>query len=241
MSFTMWRGVVGLVKPTRRPGSLEELIRLLPEGIGVVPLLLNVRQGNEQEFRAAIPHYKKAVAELAEQGVDLIRVGGTPPFMLLGREGEAALIREWEAEFKTPIVTDGQTHVAAMQALGITNFIGASYSALQNAIVVRYMNEAGMKIASMEPLDVPFDQVGQISPHSVYAHIRKLFIENPGADGIYIQGGGWRTTGIIDMLERDLGVPVVHATVCQSWEIQKRLRVREPVKGFGRLVDELPA
>jgi len=240
MSFTMWRGVVGLVKPTRRPGSLEELIRLLPDGIGVVPLLLNVRQGNEQEFQTAIPHYKAAAAELADQGVDLIRVGGTPPFMMLGREGEAALIREWEAELQTPIVTDGQTHVAAMQALGITKIIGASYSALQNEIVIRYLREADIQIASMEPIDVPFDQVGQISPHSVYAHIRKLFKENPGADGIYIQGGGWRTTGIVEMLERDLGVPVVHATICQSWEIQKRLRVREPVAGFGRLVAELP-
>ena len=63
MAYTLWRGVVGMIKPTRRPGSLEELIRLLPEGIGVVPLLLNVRQGSEQEFKAAIPHYEKYVAE----------------------------------------------------------------------------------------------------------------------------------------------------------------------------------
>ena len=240
MAYTSWRGVVGLVKPTRRPGSLEELIRLLPEGIGVVPLLLNIRQGRIEEFKAALPHYKRYVAELADQGVDLIRVGGTPPFMLLGYEGEAKLIGEWIAEYKTPIVTDGQTHVAAMRALGITKFIGASYSALQNEIVTKYMVQAGLEIASMEPMDVPFDQVGQISPNSVYAHIRKLFLANPGADGIYIQGGGWRTTGIVDMLERDLGVPVVHATICQSWEIQKRLRVREPREGFGRLLAELP-
>ena len=53
MHYTMWRGVVGLVKPTRRPGSLEELIRLLPQGIGVVPLLLNVRQGSHGEFSSA--------------------------------------------------------------------------------------------------------------------------------------------------------------------------------------------
>ncbi len=37
MAFTMWRGVVGLVRPTRRPGAIEELIRMLPEGIGVLP------------------------------------------------------------------------------------------------------------------------------------------------------------------------------------------------------------
>ena len=32
MAFMSWRGVVGVVKPTHRPGSLEEFIRLLPEG-----------------------------------------------------------------------------------------------------------------------------------------------------------------------------------------------------------------
>ena len=75
MAYTLWRGVIGLVKPTRRPGSLEELIRLLPEGIGVVPLLLNVRQGNEKEFREALPHYERCVAELAGGPVEeLLRV-----------------------------------------------------------------------------------------------------------------------------------------------------------------------
>ena len=28
-----WRGIVGLVKPTFRPGPLEEVIRLLPEAL----------------------------------------------------------------------------------------------------------------------------------------------------------------------------------------------------------------
>ena len=88
MHYSMWRGVAGLVKPTRRPGSLETLIRLLPEGIGVVPLLLNVRAGSHAEFSSAIPHYEKYVAELAEQGMDMIHPGGTPPFMLQGYKGE---------------------------------------------------------------------------------------------------------------------------------------------------------
>ena len=240
MAYTLWRGVVGLVKPTRRPGSLEELIRLLPEGIGVVPLLLNVRQGNMEEFESAIPHYERYVAELAEQGMDLIRVGGTPPFMLLGHKGEAELIAKWEQKYKTPIVTDGQTHTAAMRALGIRKLIGASYSALQNKIVINYLTQAGFEVASMEPIDVPFDQVGQIAPETVYSHIKKLFRANPGVDGIYIQGGGWRTGGIVDILEQDLQVPVVHATICQSWEIQKRLNVHQPQPGFGRLLAELP-
>ena len=53
-------------------------------------------------------------------------------------------------------------------------------------------------------------------------------------------GSGWRTLDIIEQLEQDLGVPVVHPVTARSWEIQKRLRVRKPVKGYGRLLEEMP-
>src|SRR4029079_10674554 len=123
-SFTLWRGVVGLVKPTRRPGTLEELIRILPEGIGIVPLLLNIKAGNDAEFKKSIPQFERFVAELAEQGVDLIILSGTPPFMLLGYEGEAKLIRQWEKKYKVEIVTDAQMQVAGMRAMKIRNLSG---------------------------------------------------------------------------------------------------------------------
>ena len=48
--FESWRGIVGDIKPTHRPGSLEEFIRLLPEGIGVIPLTVGIRSGTEKEF-----------------------------------------------------------------------------------------------------------------------------------------------------------------------------------------------
>jgi maleate isomerase len=240
MSFTLWRGVVGLVKPTRRPGTLEELIRILPEGIGIVPLLLNFKAGSATEFKSSIPEYERLVAELAEQVVDLIVVSGTPPFMLLGYEAEAKLIRQWEKKYKTEIVTDSQMQVAGLRAMKIKKFIGASYSALQNDIVLDYMAQAGLRSVSMEPIDVPFDQVAQISAEQLYAHVKKLFRKHRGADGIYIQGGGWQTTGVVAMLENDLQVPVVHATICQAWQIHKRLEVRDTKPGYGRLLAELP-
>jgi hypothetical protein len=76
MSFTLWRGVVGMVRPTRRPGTLEELIRILPEGIGVVPLLLNFKAGSASEFLESIPLYERFALELGEQGVDAIILPG---------------------------------------------------------------------------------------------------------------------------------------------------------------------
>jgi maleate cis-trans isomerase len=44
---------------------------------------------------------------------------------------------------------------------------------------------------------------------------------------------------VIDMLEQDLGVPVIHPVPARAWEIQHRLSIRQPVKGFGRLLAEM--
>jgi maleate cis-trans isomerase len=44
---------------------------------------------------------------------------------------------------------------------------------------------------------------------------------------------------IIETLEQDLGVPVIHPVPARCWEIQKRLHVNQPVKGYGRLLAEM--
>ena len=175
MAYTMWRGVVGLIKPTRRPGSLETLIRLLPEGIGVVPLLLNVKQGSHEEFSSAIPYYEKYVAELAEQGMDLIHPGGTPPFMLLGYAGGAQADKVLgealqDARFSRPDrITSPLCVPWESRSLSARAILPCRIE-----IVIDYMTEAGFDVVSMEPIDVPFEQAGQISPEILLCSYQAL-------------------------------------------------------------------
>jgi maleate isomerase len=241
VAFASWRGVVGLVKPTHRPGSLEEFIRLLPEGIGVVPLYLNFKRGTEDEFRAALSSVEEKVAELAEEGVDLIHPEGAPPFMVHGFKGEAEIVAGWEAKYGVPIVTAAMTQVEALRALKIRSFIGVTYfTGSINDIFTRYFEEAGFQVLGMEGMAVPFVDVGRLSSLEIYAHTRKAFLKNAGADGIYMLGTGWRCLDIIRLLEQDLQVPVEHPVPARVWSIQKRLHVRQPVNGFGRLLEEMP-
>ncbi len=241
MVFASWRGVVGCVKPTHRPGSLEEFIRLLPEGIGVVPVYLNFQRGTEDEFRAALNAVHDKVAELAKEGVDLIHPEGAPPFMAHGFSGEAKITREWEGEFKTPIVTAGQTQVEALRALGIKKFVGVTYftgsindmfTTLLPGSRLRCDGDGrdGSRLCRRRP--ARFDG-------NLRAYAQSL-PEKPGADGIYMLGTGWRCLDIIHLLEEDLQVPVVHAVPARVWAVQKRLHVRQATKGFGRLLEEMP-
>ena len=241
MVFASWRGVVGVVKPTHRPGSLEEFIRLLPDGIGVVPVYLNFKRGTEDEFRGALNAVEEKVAELATEGVDLIHPEGAPPFMVHGYKGEEKIIKEWEAKYKIPMVTAAQTQVEALRALNVKRFVGVTYFIGKvNDITTRYFQDAGFDVLGMEGIPVAFEDVGRLASQEIYAHTRKAFLKNQNADGIYMLGTGWRCMDIIHLLEEDLQVPVIHPVPARVWAIQKRLHVRQRVKGFGRLLEEMP-
>src|SRR5688572_31148443 len=85
------RGTVGIVRPTQRTGGFEDLLRILPQGIGLISEALDVQRGAIDEFQAAIPAYEAKVAALATMGVDAINPSGAPPFMVLGYAKEQAL------------------------------------------------------------------------------------------------------------------------------------------------------
>src|SRR5581483_470501 len=151
MTFTSWRGVVGVVKPTMRPGSLEEFIRLLPEGIGVIPTFLNIREGTVSEFKSVLDAVEARVAELAEMKVDLIHPEGAPPFMVQGYEAERALVKRWEETYGVPVVTAPQTQIHAMRVLDIHRFVGVTYFTGEiNDIFARYFTDAGYEVLAME-------------------------------------------------------------------------------------------
>jgi maleate isomerase len=241
MAFSSWRGVVGMINPTLRPGVTEEVIRLLPEGIGLIPLFLNVRRGTQDEFEGMMPAYEEQVAALADYGCDLIHPNGAPPFMVQGRKREAQIVTAWEKKYKTPIMSVAQNHVNALKALGAKSIIGATYFPPKlNSIFAKYFRDAGFTVRGMEGIDVPFDKVQELASQQVYAHIKRNFLKAKGADAIYMLGSGWRTLDIIATLEQDLQVPVVHPVTARVWEMQKRLHVREPRQGFGHLLAALP-
>ncbi len=241
MAFSSWRGIVGMINPTMRPGMTEEVIRLLPEGIGVIPLFLNISRGTTEEFKTVMNAYEQNVALLAEQGCDVIHPNGAPPFMVQGLEGEKKIVGKWEKKYKTPIFTAPQNHVNALKAIKAKTIVGATYfSGKINDTFAKYFRDAGFTVKSMDGIDVPFNKVQELSSQEVYAHIKKSFLKHKGADAIYMLGSGWRTLDIIATLEQDLQVPVVHPVTARVWEFQKRLHVNEPIRGYGHFLETLP-
>jgi maleate isomerase len=235
-------GIVGMVKPVRRPGTLEEILPFLPPGVGMIPVYVGITQGTENEFQAVLPAYEKEVALLAAQRCDIMSVEGGPVFLAAGLARETALVNGWEKTYGIPIFTAPQNQVNALHALGAKSFVGATYfPSDQNAIYARYFKEAGFNVLSLEGITgYAFDQVQNIPGERVAEYIRASVAKNPKADAIYMLGSGWHVSDIIGPLEKELGIPVVHPVIARAWEIQKRLHLHVPIPGYGKLLGELP-
>jgi len=133
------------------------------------------------------------------------------------------------------------TQIEAFRALGIKRLLGVTFhDKTINDMFAGYFIEAGFDLVAIEGMPVERSRRQTISCEEIYSHIKNLFFKHSDVDGIYLQGSGtWRAIDVVP-LEEDLGIPVVHPVAARVWYVQKRLRIRQPVKGAGRLLEQMP-
>jgi maleate cis-trans isomerase len=237
-----WRGFVGCLKPRAHDSSLAEMAKLLPAGIGIAAAYLNLTEGTREELQNSYATYEKNIAYLASQRCDTISIEGAPPFMILGPDGEARMIDGWKQKYQTDMFTSSQNQVNVLRAMKLKKILGiTAFGPDMNRSYAKYFEDCGIGVVAMEGMEVSFRSIPDVPAESIYTFIKKKFLEHPQADSIYILGSGLDALGIVAALEQDLGVPVVQPIAARIWEIQRRLHVHQPIKGYGTLLETLPA
>lgn len=235
------KGIVGLVKPTYRPGSMESFIRLMPEGVGFIPFHAGIRAGSEQEFQEALAVAEKKVAKLAELGANVVMIMGAPPAMVRGHGADRQIASQLTQKYGLPVLIATIAQVEAFRALGLKKLVGITYFQEElNQKFAKFLRDDGFEIAAMKGIEVPFRDAGKISPEAIYGFAKKIFLEHGPVDGIYMLGAGWHNLPVVEMLEKDLKTTVVSSIPAQVWATKKQLHLWEPVEGYGRLLAEMP-
>src|SRR5690606_38059356 len=110
----------------------------------------------------------------------LIHPAGVP-FLLLGPEGERALVERWEREHKVPVFTNAMSQVRAMRAFGARRIISASYFAADiNRLFADYLVQAGFEVLGTASYDVPFQDVPRLTPAELRAFFDRLYLPHKG-------------------------------------------------------------
>lgn len=230
-----------MVKPTTQgSGSHDALVKMLPASVRTHTIYCGIKDGTVEEFEAVMPEYERGVAEAAALKVDLIHPEGTPPFMLHRYAGEQRIVAGWEDKYGIPVFTSGMNQIRAMKALGARRIVGAGYDSITGPIVEEYFRDAGFEVVAIEKVKATWEEVGHLTNAQMIAMMSDVFRRNPGGQVMYLQGSKWPSLDVVEELEQVIGVPVVQAVAARCWEIQLRLGLCQPVKGYGRLVADMP-
>jgi maleate cis-trans isomerase len=78
-----------------------------------------------------------------------------------------------------------------------------------------------------------------VPPQEIYRKTVEAMKQAPGAEGVYMPCPQWCVGDVLDVLERDLGVPVVSAITAAFFIAFRQLGVRDEIRGHGRLLAAL--
>ncbi|MBI4329815.1 MAG: hypothetical protein HY673_00870 [Chloroflexi bacterium] len=236
-----WRGVFGWICPSIPSSSwFLELQPVLPEGIDIKISTLDITVLTDEEVERALARVDSAAVRLAAIGATFISVLGIMPFMK-GFGFDKEIIRRVEEVARVRVTTDPTASVAALQALDLKKVVMVSPMAHEvDRRTKVFFEDSGFEIIHVKSLNLINNKDIHLLPRSTaYTVARQAFKEAPQAQGIYMACGAWCPPWVIDRLERDLGVPVLHSRQVVTWAGLKSLHVKERVKGWGRLFETL--
>lgn len=243
-----WRGRVGLVNPTQRGKPFHYWYRYAPDGVEIVPAFIGFRQGERDQFLAGLDRAAELAAGLRDLGCDIVSVSGTPPFLLQGLDFERQWGQSLAQRLGIPVTTAMEPGAIALKAIGARRVAVATYYGPElNQAIADCFARFGLEsvILGGYSLDgtheglytTPLRALDDVSATQVYRYCRDGVRRNDAAvDALYINGAGWDYVPALDLLERDLQIPVIAATNAEMWLTYRRLGISHRVEGLGVLM-----
>ena len=236
-----WRARIGFICPSVTAETfLHEFHLVAPPGVALVVINLGIRHLGRDEIGGSLGMLKSVAAELDRTKVDAIVLGGSPPVTYGGFGFDKEIIRQIGEVTSVPATTSQTCAVEALRKLEVqTLVLGSPFAEDQNLLLKNYLEDSGFKVEAIRGLAVPVSDIARMPVSASYRLAKDAFGQAPDAEGIYLPCALMPTFPNIAPLERDLGVPVVTSFQAMLWGVFTMLKIHEPIRGYGRLLESL--
>ena len=238
-----WRARIGVLVPPGNPTVEPELYRMAPSGVSVHFARLDssssasapgAHGGMEDRTQAYVDSLPAVAPVLGAVNPAIVALAFTAASYSNGFAREAALADRIASLTGSPALTAAQAILAALEHLGVKRLaLGTPYPESISAMGRAYWEAAGLTVAGYARLS-GVTNIYDESEERAYRLARQADV--PDADAVLLSGTGLPTIGVLELLERDLGKPVVSSNQALLWRALRMAGVREPVPGFGRLL-----
>jgi maleate cis-trans isomerase len=233
---------IGILSPAtadRRP-HFKSLEQMLPPEVTVTNEGLGLLQNSYSDLESK-------TAEIVARATDFVRrnqVHGllvTGGFVTLFNPGLEAKVAE---AAQIPVTSAVSSVIVALKTLLATRvMLVTPFTPDMNAHIEKHLANLGFTVFPGPPYDKdrkPGAGV-EISPDELYQRVETSCRQQPTVEAIYFQGATLDPLPIIQMLEDNLGVPVVSSSTAMIWNILSKLGAKFSIKGYGKLLSSCPA
>jgi len=228
-----WRKRIGLILPSSNTTMECEMWSALPQGISLHSARIPLKEVNAEALKDMDSSSMNAAMSLLDAEVDCILFGCTSGSLIKGKGYNKKMSAKMEKELKVPFIT---TSTAVVEAL-------KSFNAKELSVVTPYIDEVnerekeflesyGFSILSIKGMGIEKNRdIGKVTPQELYR-----FASNSKGNCLFISCTNLRTFEIIEVLEKDLNMPVVTSNQASLWLSLKRIGIKERLEGLGSLL-----
>ena len=235
-----WRARLGFLIPPGNPTVEPEMIAMAPPGVSVhfsrmvAGGAAGTHHGQEERNRSQIEHIGESAALLAMVKPNVMMLAHTATSYTLGRRAEADLLQRLQSQYAIPAATAFGSVTAALNALGVKRLaLGTPYSEEITLKGKEHLEDCGFEVVSYERLKNVTDIYAETAER---AYQLGRSVDKPEAQAVFLSGTGMPTIEILEVLERDLGKPVLSAASAMMWHALRLAGVRHSISGYGRLL-----
>src|ERR671915_457211 len=236
-----WRAKVGHVAPSRGDTLVYEFFRMLPEGFMILNSTGTIRQLVDADFERQLQRIEEAAADLVDNKCDAIIIGGSPLFTKIRYGSDKGMGGGVTGKNAVPISPGITGEIAALKSLALKKLVVATpHEETLNERMKAFLAASGFEVLKIQGYGVRKNaDLTDMDEHAAYKIAKRLYEQAPEADGVFVPCPRWPTITDVDLLEREIGKPVVTSCQAYIWHALKMAKVKQNVSGFGRLMASL--
>lgn len=238
-----WRGIIGTVSPSVGAAvPTYEFYQMAPKGVLQCSIPGTVRELDRENLERQLAKIEEAAIELDELGVDVITIGGGPVFMTQGVGSNIEICASIQQKVKAPVTCVVTAEFEALRTLGASKVVVVTpFEDWLNQTTKSFVEGSGFEVVNIGGLGIKRNaEISRLPEHAAYRLAKKLYLQaDTRADAVLIRCPLIPTIEYIELLERELGCPVVTTSQCSLWHCLKLLSIREDIRGYGTLMRTL--
>ncbi len=235
-----WRARIGVITPAVGMAVTADFHKIAPEGVALI--LAGVAQPITQDSVEQLTQVGEGVVEAARRMVmpkaDVILWNTSSGSFIKGHGYDLELIDRIEQATGIPTTTASTAMIEAFKKLGLKKVcLATPYVDEINEREKTFIEAHGfevLKFKGLQLLDV--GELIDVPPSRMYRLAKEVDV--PEADAIFISNAGWSALDILQMLEVELGKPVLSTNQVSLWGAFRLAGIQEPVQGYGTLLHD---